>query len=146
MAVGELLPKIFEGPIGSAAVVVDAIAAGALDLWSPVILVAKGAGEDSARVNSTTTANSTAVYGVIVGPVRASGKAADAAGDKVNVCVFGPCKVKVAAALAVGALIATSATAGQAGAATPAIGAVLAKLLDASGAAGDIVPCFVDAA
>ena len=146
MAVGELLPKIVEGPIKASAVVEDAVAAGAIDLWSPVILVAKGAGEDLARVQATATANSTAVLGVVVGPIRASGKAADAAGDKVNVCVFGPCKVKVAAALAVAALIATSATAGKAGAATPAIGAVLGKLLDASGADGDIVPCFVNAA
>ena len=146
MAVGELLPKIVEGPIKASAVVEDAIAAGAIDLWSPVILVAKGAGEDLARVQATATANSTAVFGVVVGPIRASGKAADAAGDKVNVCVFGPCKVKVSAALAVAALIATSATSGQAGAATPAIGAVLGKLLDASGAAGDVVPCFVNAA
>jgi hypothetical protein len=84
--------------------------------------------------------------GIVVGPIRASGKAADAAGDKVNVCVFGRCKVKVAAALSVGAMIATSATAGKAGAATPAIGAVIGKLLAASGADGDIVPCFVDAA
>ena len=143
MAVGELLPKIVEGPIGPAATVVDAVAAGAIDLWSPVIIVAPGTGEDLARVQATTTANSTAVYGVVVGPIRASGKAADAAGDKVNVVTFGPSKVKVAAALAVGALIATSTTAGKAGAATPAIGAVLGKLLAASGADGDIVPCFV---
>jgi len=146
MAVGELLPKIVEGPIDTAAVVEPFIAAGAIDLWSPVIWVAPGTGEDLARVQATTTANSTAVAGIVVGPIRASGKAADAAGDKVNVVVFGPCKVKVAAALAVAALIATSATAGKAGAATPAIGAVLGKLLAASGADGDIVPCFVDAA
>ena len=146
MAVGELLPKIVEGPIGPAAVIQDFVAAGAIDLWAPVVIVAKGTGEDLARVNTVAGANSTAVIGVVVGPVRASGKAADAAGDKVNVCVFGPCKVKVAAALAVAALIATSATAGKAGAATPAIGAVLGKLLDASGADGDIVPCFVNAA
>jgi len=143
MAVGELLPKIVEGPIGPEAVVIDAVAAGVIDLWAPVILVAKGTGEDLARVNTVAGANSTAVYGVVVGPIRASGKAADAAGDKVNVCRSGRCKVKVAAALAVAALIATSATAGKAGAATPAIGAVLGKLLDASGADGDIVPCDV---
>jgi len=146
MAVGELLPKIFEGPVGPEAVVIDCIAAGAIDLWAPVIVVAPGSGEDLARVNTTASANSTAVVGVVVGPIKASGKAADAAGDKVNVCVFGRCKVKVAAALAVGALIATSTTAGKAGAATPSVGAVLGKLLAASGADGDIVPCFVDAA
>ena len=146
MAVGELLPKIFEGPVGPESQVVDKIAAGAIDLWSPVILVAPGTGEDLARVQATATANSTAVYGVVVGPIRASGKAADAAGDKVNVCIFGRCKVKVNAALAVGAMIATSTTAGKAGAATPAIGAVLGKLEAASGADGDIVPMFVDAA
>jgi hypothetical protein len=146
MAVGELLPKIFEGPIGPDAVVKDHIAAGAIDLWAPVILVAPGTGEDLARVNTVASANSVLCYGIVVGPIRASGKAADAAGDKVNVCVFGPCKVKVNGALAVGALIATSATAGKAGAATPAIGAVIGKLLAASGADGDIVPCFVDAA
>lgn len=146
MAVGELLPKIVEGPIGPAAVVVDAVAAGPIDLWSPVILVTPGAGEDLARVQTTTSANNVLCYGVVVGPIRSSGKAADAAGDKVNVCVFGPCKVKVNAALAVGAMIATTTTAGKAGAATPAIGAVIGKLLVASGADGDIVPCFVDAA
>jgi hypothetical protein len=146
MAVGELLPKIFEGPVGPESQVVDKIAAGAIDLWSPVILVAPGTGEDLARVNTTTTANNVLCYGVVVGPIRASGKAADAAGDKVNVCVFGRCKVKVNAALAVGAMIATTTTAGKAGAATPAIGAVIGKLEAASGADGDIVPCFVDAA
>jgi hypothetical protein len=144
MAVGELLSKIVEGCIDTSAVVKDYVAAGAIDLWSPVILVAKGTGEDLARVNTVASANSVAVFGVVVGPVRASGKAADAAGDKVLVCTFGPCKVKVSAALAVAALIATSATAGKAGAATPAVGAVLGKLLDASGADGDIVPCYVD--
>ena len=146
MAVGELLPKIFEGPVGPESQVVDKIAAGPIDLWSPVILVAPGTGEDLARVNITTTANNVLCYGIVVGPIRASGKAADAAGDKVNVCVFGRCKVKVNAALAVGAMIATTTTAGKAGAATPAIGAVIGKLEAASGADGDIVPCFVDAA
>jgi hypothetical protein len=146
MAVGELLPKIFEGPVGPEAVVIDCIAAGAIDLWAPVIIVAPGTGEDLARVATVAGANSVLCIGIVVGPIRASGKAADAAGDKVNVCVFGRCKVKVAAALAVGAMFATSATAGKAGAATPAIGAVIGKLLAASGADGDIVPCFVDAA
>jgi len=146
MAVGELLPKIFEGPVGPEAVVIDCIAAGAIDLWAPVIIVAPGTGEDLARVNTVAGANSVLCIGIVVGPIRASGKAADAAGDKVNVCVFGRCKVKVAAALSVGAMIATSATVGKAGAATPAIGAVIGKLLAASGADGDIVPCFVDAA
>ena len=146
MAVGELLPKIFEGPVGPEAQVIDCIAAGPIDLWAPVIIVAKGTGEDLARVNITTTANSVLCYGIVVGPIRASGKAADAAGDKVNVCAFGRCKVKVNATMAVGAMFATSATAGLAGVATPAIGAVIGKLLDASGASGDIVPCFVDAA
>jgi len=143
MAVGELLPKIFEGPVGTEAIVVDAIAGGAIDLWSPVILAAPGSGEDLARVTATATANSTAVAGVVVGPILASGKAADAAGDKVNVCIFGRCKVKVAAALAVAALVATSTTSGSAGTATPAVGAVLGKLLAASGATGDIVPMLV---
>ena len=146
MAVGELLPKIVEGPIGPEAIVIDAIAAGAIDLWSPVIIVAPGTGEDLARVATVAGANSVLCVGVIVGPIKASGKAADVAGDKVNLCTFGRCKVKVAAALTVGAMFATSATAGKAGAATPAIGAVIGKLLAASGADGDIVPCFVDAA
>jgi hypothetical protein len=146
MAVGELISKIVEGGIDTTCSIKDYVAAGAIDLWSPVIIVAKGTGEDIARVNTTATANNILCFGVVVGPVRASGKAADAAGDKVLVCTFGPCKVKVNGALAVGALVATSTTAGSAGAATPAIGAVLGKLLDASGAAGDIVPMFVDAA
>jgi hypothetical protein len=143
MAVGELLPKIVEGPIDTTAVIQSCIAAGQIPLWSPVILVAKGAGEDLARVSTVAGANSVAVYGVAVGPIRSTGYCADVAGDKVNICVFGPCKVKVSAALAVAVMIATSATAGKAGAATPAIGAVLGKTLDASGADGDIIPAFV---
>jgi len=146
MAVGELLPKIFEGPVGPEATVIDCIAAGAIDLWSPVVLVAPGTGEDLARVNTTTTLNDTAVYGVVVGPVRASGKAADVAGDKVNVCINGRCKVKVNLAHPVGTYVGCSATAGRAeknGTTPPPVGAVLGKLLAASGAAADIVPMVV---
>lgn len=142
-AVGELLPKIFEGPVGSEAVVVDFISNGAIPLWAPVVLASPGTGEDLARVATTTSANSTAVIGVAVGPIKPSGNCADAAGEKVRVCVWGRAKVKVSGAVNVGALLATSSTAGKAGSATPVTGGVLGKALAASGADGDIIPIFV---
>lgn len=135
-AVGELLPKIFEGPVGAEAVVVDFISNGAIPLWAPVILASAGSGEDLARVATTNSANSTAVIGVAV-------SSADAAGEKVQVCVWGRAKVKVNAAVNVGALLATSSSVGKAGSATPVTGGVLGKALAASGADGDIIPIFV---
>lgn len=91
----ESMPHIVEGPIGTEAIVIDGVAAGAIDLWSPVILTAAGTGEDLPRVNTTTTAKDPLTYGVVVGPKLASGRAADAAGDKVNIVRRGRAKVKV---------------------------------------------------
>jgi hypothetical protein len=139
----ELVPKIFEGPIGKEAVVVEAIAAGAIPLWSPVVLTSPGTGEDLPRV---TTVNGLTghVFGVAVGPKLASGNAADAAGDKVYVCVFGWCKVKVdgnAANIAIGDYLISHATGvAQKAAAT---GFPFAIAGAASTADGDIIPCFV---
>jgi hypothetical protein len=142
MSVGELLPKIFEGAVGKEAVILDFISNGAIPLWAPVILASPGTGEDLARVATTTSAGSTAVIGVAVGPVKASGNCADGAGEKVLVCVWGRCKVKVAGAVSVGALLGTSTTAGKA-TTTSTAGAILGKALAAASTDGDIIPVFV---
>ncbi len=108
----DFLPKVVEGPIGADGDVVSMVAAGAIDIWAPVILVAPGTGEDLPRVD-TVNAITGKVFGVAVGPVRVSGKAADAAGDKVNVCFKGWCKCKVdgnAANIAVGDYLISHAT------------------------------------
>jgi hypothetical protein len=63
-------------------------------MWAPVILAAPGTGEDLARVDNVAGITNK-VFGVVVGPLKASGKAADAAGDKVDVVTYGPCKIKV---------------------------------------------------
>jgi len=141
-AVGELLPKIVEGAVGKEAIILDFISNGSIPLWAPVILAAPGTGEDLARVATTTTANSTAVIGVAVGPIKPSGNCADGAGEKVLVCVWGRAKVKVNGAVNAGALLGTSTTAGKAGS-TSTAGAILGKALAASGADGDIIPVFV---
>jgi hypothetical protein len=100
----DFLPKIVEGPIGTEGVVVSAVAAAAIELWAPVILTAAGTGEDLPRVTNCSGITDK-VYGVAVGPNLASGKAADAAGDKVNILVYGWGKIKVdgnAANIAIG--------------------------------------------
>ena len=91
----ESLPSIVEGPIGTDAVVVSAKAGGAIDLWSPVIVAVGPTATDPVTVTTTTTPNDPKVYGVVVGPKLASGKAADAEGDKVNVVKAGQAKLKV---------------------------------------------------
>ena len=91
----ESLPSIVEGPIGTEAIVVAALAGGALDLWSPVIVTVGPTENDPVTVTSTTTAADPKVYGVVVGPKQASGKAADVAGQKVNVVKLGQAKLKV---------------------------------------------------
>lgn len=137
------MPKIVEGPIGTEADVVSAVAAGAIDLWSPVILVAAGSGEDLPRVD-TVDAITGKVYGVVVGPKLSSGKAADAAGDKVNVCTGGWCKLKVdgnAANIAIGDYLISHATGVAQKAAST--GFPFAMAGHASTVDGDIIPAFV---
>lgn len=150
------MPLIVEGPIGTEAVIVEAIANGAINLWYPVILASAGTGEDLPRVTQTTSGNDPLVYGVAVGPKRASGLAADAAGDKVLVCVFGRAKCIVAGKtvnIAIGDALVTEATNGRAvklditgtvnATLLQKILAAFAKALKASSADGDIIPVFV---
>ena len=139
----DFYPKIIEGPIGREGVVVSAVAAAAIDLWAPVILTAAGTGELLPRVTNCSGITDK-VYGVVVGPVLASGKAADAAGDKVNVCTGGWCKIKVdgnAANIAIGDyLISHASGVAQQAAAT---GFPFAMAGHASTVDGDIIPAFV---
>lgn len=155
----ESLTHIVEGPIGTEAIVIDAVAAGAIDLWHPVILAAAGTGEDLPRVNVTATANDPLVYGVVVGPKLASGKAADAAGNKVNIVRLGRCKCVVdgkTVNIAIGDALVTIVTTGH-GAKIDLTGtvnaallqkllAVFATALKASTADGDTIPVDVRAA
>lgn len=157
----ESMAHIVEGAIGKEAVLIDAIAAGAIGMWAPVVLAAAGSGEDLPRVQETTIGSNVAVFGVAVGPKRTTGKAADAVGDLVKVCIYGRCKVKVDGAtvnIAIGDSLVTSTvtgvavkadfssadnTVGNINAAIKALAAVFAVALKASTANGDIIPCFV---
>lgn len=94
-----------------------------IPMWSPVILVAPAAGETLPRVATTTTTNDQAVVGVVVGgqgDVTGTGNAATAAGQVVDVALIGSgamTKVVVdgnADNIAIGELLITDATAGQA--------------------------------
>ncbi len=139
----DFLDKIVEGPTGTEAVIVPAVAAGAINLWAPVILAAAGTGEDLPRVDNVAGITNK-VYGVVVGPVLASGKAADAAGDKVNVCVQGWCKVKVdgaAANIAIGDPLISHASGLAQKVATTGYPFALAG--HASTVDGDVIPAFV---
>lgn len=152
----ESLTAIVEGPIGTEAIVIDAKAGGAIDLWSPVIVTAAPTTTDPITVTSTTAANDPKVVGVVVGPKLASGKAADASGDKVNVCKLGQCKLKVngkTVNIAIGDALVTTNAAGIAvklditgtvnAALLQKMLAAFAKALKASTADGDIIPVEV---
>lgn len=150
----ESLSHIVEGPYGTEAKVISAKAGGAIPLWAPVKVSAAPSPPDPITVTTTTTAND-AIIGVAVGPKLASGKAADASGDKVNICVFGRCKLKVLGKtvnIAVGDCLGSTTTAGKAakvdvsGANAAAIAAAInafAMALKASNADDDIIPVFV---
>ena len=116
-------PKLKEGTLKfPERGILSFIADGVIPNFSVVILVAPPAGETLPRVATTTTTNDEEVIGVGVGGSGdvAAGNAADAAGDAVDVVPIGTgaitkCVVDGAVnAIAVGELLVTDATAGQA--------------------------------
>jgi len=158
----ESLTHIVEGAVGKEGIIIDCVAGGEIALWAPVTLAAAGTGEDLPRVTTTTTAADRKVLGVAVGPKRASGKAADAAGDLVKVQVFGRAKVKVdgTTAIAIGDGLVTKNAAGVAVKASALdapssyaeatvqaeldkLDAIFAVAWKASTADGDIIPCWI---
>lgn len=160
----ESIPNVQEGALSEGAIIESFIADGAVLLWAPVVLKAAGTGENFPRVDDVAGLGDEDVIGVAVGPKLASGKAADAAGDRVQVCVFGMCKCKVdgnAANIALGDFLQTGATSGDAEKLVPfdspatfteaglqaeldlKMGKTLGKALKASTADGDIIPVFV---
>lgn len=100
--------------------------------YSPVILSA-----DTDFVETTTTANNPAVYGVTMQQSEANGE--------VRVCLLGLCPVRIAtaASVAVGDLLATHTVAGTAVEATAGQNS-FAKVLVAPAANSDVVTCFVN--
>lgn len=150
----ESLASIVEGAIGEEAIIIPAKAGGAIALWASVIVTVAPDGKDPITVTESSGA-AQAVIGTAVGPKLASGKAADASGDKVNICVFGQCKAKVlgkSVNIAVGDGLVSSATAGKldkadvSGANAAAIAEAIntnVQALKASTADDDIIPVFV---
>ncbi len=136
-------PVITEGPLGTEATVVAAFAASAIEMWAPVILVTAGTSEDLPRVDNVSGLTSK-VWGVVVGTPKASGKAADVAGEKVNVVTYGWTKLKVdgnAANIAIGdVLISHAAGYAQKVAST---GFPFALAGHSSTVDGDIIPAFI---
>lgn len=163
----ESLTAIQSGALGEDAIVIDAIATAAnTPIWAPVVLGAIDATRELPKIATTTSAADKLVYGVTVGKLvdSANGYCNTAAGDLVQVCVFGQCKVKVdgnAENIAIGDALVTHAAAGVAQKAAcdaPAadtyttaamnttlqyLGSIFAKALKASTADGDVIPCFV---
>lgn len=144
----EYFSNVQEGALTTDATVETFIADGAVELWAPVILATAGTGETNPRVDDVASAGSALVIGVAVGPKRSSGKAADAAGDRVAVCTKGMCKCKVngnSVNIALGDILQTSGTAGIAiKLGTWAEKKVFARALKATTADGDIIPVFVN--
>jgi len=68
-----------------------------IPIWGPVIVVAKGTGEDWARVEPIDSAKDPKVIGVAVGPLRDAGNGyvSMAAGQAIQVLTFGKAKLKV---------------------------------------------------
>lgn len=150
----ESLAAIVEGPIGTEGVIISAKAGGAIALWASCIVTVAPSTTDPLTVTESSGA-AQAVIGIAVGPKLASGKAADASGDKINLCVFGQCKAKVLGKtvnIAVGDGLVSSGTAGKldksdvsgadAAAIAEAINTVV-QALKASTADDDIIPVFV---
>lgn len=161
----ESYSHIQEGGLTSGVIIESFVAAGAIALWSPVVLSAAGTNEEFPRVAESSAAGQETVIGVAVGPKRSTGKAADATGDKVQVVVFGPCKLKVlgnSVNIALGDLLRTSATAAKADKLVPydapatvneanlqaewdaKANKAFAKAGKASTADDDIIPVFVN--
>lgn len=159
--------NITTGPLDQDAIVESFIAEEAnILLWSPVALVAAGTGEYMARAGPTATANDPKVIGVVVGPLKDAENlyASLAAGDAIQVCTHGKCKVRVDGtdAIAVGdalvsyaadyyaALMAADAGATYVQADVNTLLGVLqsgfAKALYAATVDADIIACFVHGA
>ena len=150
----DLYTGLENGPIdgGTAGnIVIEAIASEAVDLGSPVILVAAGTGERLPRVAPDNTQGAYAlgvvVAGVIDGTFSGSDQsAADAAGEAVSVCIFGRCKVHVngdSAAILLGSNLTVDAVDGIAELAA-ASDEVFGKALLATTGASDFIPCLVN--
>jgi len=161
-------PHITTGPLDQNAIVESFLAEEAnILLWSPVALVAAGSGEYMARAGPTSNASDPTVIGVVVGPLKDAQNlyASLAAGDAIQVCTRGKCKVRVDGtdAIAVGDGLVSYEGDGYAklalldfgsvhtfGAATEAsiksALAVFALALYAATVDGDIIACFVTGA
>ena len=98
MSATHYLSHITTGPITDDAIVETFLAEEAsIKLWSPVALVAAGSGEHIARAGPTANAADPKVIGVVVGPLKDAENllACTAAGQAIQVCTRGPCKVRV---------------------------------------------------
>lgn len=132
-------------------IVIEAIADEAIDLGSPVIIVAPGTGERLPRVEPNDTQGAHAfgvvVSGVVDGTFSGSDQsAADAAGEAVSVCILGRCKVHVngnTAAILVGSKLTIDAVDGIAELAAAA-DEVFGRAQQASTGASDFIVCNVN--
>jgi len=130
-------PEIKEGALDQSAVIREYRANGDIPQWSPVVVVAPGAGETLPRVGTTTTSSDNSVVGVKVFPNRAT-----VAGDIVYVVVGGRCKCMInAGTVTRKRALMTSTVAGRA---TPVITAedlsgTFAEAQTIGAAAGDII-------
>lgn len=104
----------------AAGVFISLRANGVIPMWSPVILVAPDTGTRLPEVGTTTTANDNRVIGIAVGgnsDFLNTGDACGAAGDICQVQIYGLTKCVVdggAANIAIGDMLITQSTAGQA--------------------------------
>lgn len=163
----ESYSHIKSGAITSGSIIEEFKATASIALWAPVVLAAAGTNEEMARVTASSSAGQETVIGVCVGPKRASGLAADAAGDSVQVVVFGIAKLTVlgnTVNIALGDLLRTSATAAKADKLVPydapatvneanlqaewdlKANKAFAKALKASTADDDVIPVIINGA
>ena len=160
----EFRSEVVRGPIDHNAIIEVYISDEAIPMWSPVIAVAPGTGEDLCRIEPINSASSVDVIGVAVGGEQGdetTSNAASAAGKKVRVVTYGKAKCKVngnSVNIAIGDGLVTTTTdgravkvdyssadnaAGNVNAAIKALGAVFAKALQTSTADADIIAVFV---
>lgn len=140
----------------AAGVFISLRANGVVPMWSPVVVVAPDTNTRLPEVGTTTTANDPTVIGIAVGgnsDFLTTGDAAGAAGDIVQVCIYGLTKCVVdgnVANIAIGDMLITHSTAGQARQITPNAATYdatfrygFAKALFPSTVAGDTIVVFL---
>jgi len=146
----ETFTEVYEGGLGTESTIIQMISSEEIKPWVPVGLVDAGVGETQPRIEETDAITDVG-FGVSCGgenldPDDTTPVCAVAAGEKVLVCVFGRCKVKVLhsdGAISINSVLCCSATEEYARI-IGSTGYALGVAFKASAADDDVIPMFLN--